>query len=193
MLYKHFIGDKDNGVFIDVGAFDGEQYSNTCRLADKGWRGIMIEPVSGSYDKCVKRHKDNDVEVMNCALGNRRGKGVINVHGVISTISEEAKDRFKTLGWWRGDKTQEIEIETLNAIFDKEGDVDVLDIDVEGYEWEILRGFDIALYKPKMVIIELHDNNLNYDEGDSMKIVRYFDDHGYRVVWKDLTNTIYIL
>src|SRR5262245_29035772 len=33
------------GYFVEVGAFDGESFSNTSFLADQGWSGLYVEPV----------------------------------------------------------------------------------------------------------------------------------------------------
>ena len=37
-LLENFFRGKRGGVFVDVGAYDGETYSNTSCLADLGWR-----------------------------------------------------------------------------------------------------------------------------------------------------------
>ena len=99
-------------------------------------------------------------------------------------------------GIHRGEK-ETVEMKKLDTILTEENvpkKFDVLSIDVEGYEWEVLKNFDIKMWTPKIVIIELHDNNINYDLEwkDCNKIVQYFDKNGYRVVFKDFSNTVYI-
>jgi hypothetical protein len=57
----------NNGFFIEVGANDGIQQSNTLRLEkDLGWKGILIEPSFESYINCIKNRKDS--LVLNIAL-----------------------------------------------------------------------------------------------------------------------------
>ena len=68
-IFLKYFGYPSKGFFVEVGAFDGESFSNTCCLADHGWNGIYIEPVKQHYDACLRRHKDNDVSVVNCAIG----------------------------------------------------------------------------------------------------------------------------
>ena len=68
-------------------------------------------------------------------------------------------------------------------------------IDVEGYEWEVLKNFKIHLWKPTLVVIELHDNVPNYKclEEECNNIVDFFEKHNYKAVYKDNTNTVYKL
>ena len=57
--------------------------------------------------------------------------------------------------------------------------MDYLNIDVEGHEMEVLKGFDIIKYNPRLVSIEIHDkicppiNN---------KIYKYFLERNYKLV-----------
>ena len=44
-LYEVFLTTKLDGVFVEVGAFDGYTFSNTWGLAQRGWRGIYVEPI----------------------------------------------------------------------------------------------------------------------------------------------------
>ena len=66
---------------------------------------------------------------------------------------------------------------------------------MEGYEWNVFRNFDIEKWHPQMVIVELHDQNDDYllIREDCKSIVRYFADHNYKAIYKDSTNTIYML
>src|SRR5258706_14970608 len=45
-LYEQLFGQRADGCFVEVGAFDGETYGNTAGLADLGWTGLYIEPVA---------------------------------------------------------------------------------------------------------------------------------------------------
>lgn len=68
--FTRFFGIPYQGFFVEVGAYDGESYSNTSGLADSGWNGLYIEPVFEYYNKCLIRHKNNSVKVINCAIGS---------------------------------------------------------------------------------------------------------------------------
>ena len=70
-------------------------------------------------------------------------------------------------------------------------------VDVEGNERDVLNSFSINEWKPKMMIIEIEDENQNYQKFPDfiekcknlrMEIISY----GYREIYKDDINTIFI-
>ena len=98
-IYHFFLGYKTDGVFVEFGAFNGQTHSNTSGLADIGWSGLYIEPVNVYYKKCVNRHKDNDVKIVNCAVGDADGDADIYIGGPLSTIREDVLRKFKSMSW----------------------------------------------------------------------------------------------
>src|SRR3982751_5457549 len=81
-LYELFFGRRHDGVFVEIGAFDGYTYSNTSCLADAGWRGCYIEPVPSSADACRQRHAGNPrIEVAQLAIGAAAGQTTLSVGG----------------------------------------------------------------------------------------------------------------
>jgi len=63
-------------------------------------------------------------------------------------------------------------------------EIDVVSIDVEGWEMEVLQGFDIEKYKPKVLIVENLFNDPVYVESFASK--------GYRRWSRNLINDIYV-
>jgi hypothetical protein len=85
------------GFFIEVGAFDGESFSNTSWLADIGWKGMYIEPILEYADRCRSRHSKNNVTVINCAVGAKDGLIKINVGEQLTTASIGTLEAYKIL------------------------------------------------------------------------------------------------
>lgn len=57
------------GSFVDLGAYDGEQYSNTAALADLDWPGICVEAAPDAAAACSARYADRpDVDVIHAAF-----------------------------------------------------------------------------------------------------------------------------
>jgi FkbM family methyltransferase len=200
-IYKLFLGEKTDGFFIEFGAYDGEYVSNTSGLADLGWSGIYIEPIQEYFQKCVDRHKDNKSIVLNFAISDQdTGTVKISKGGPMSSISEKAIERFNEMEWAKGyhqGEFEEVELKSLNSILEENKapiNFDVLSIDVEGYEWSSIKTFDFKKWSPKIVIIELHDSNPNYDFEweDAAKINDVMEKESYRIVYKDLSNTIFV-
>lgn len=202
LIYEQYFGRRTNGTFVEVGAFDGEYASNTSGLADIGWQGVYVEPVPEFGKRCTRRHRDNTgVRVINVAVGDRKGQATIHVGGPLSTASDSMKDNFRKLPWASPcfDKTcsHTVPMTTLEEILTEAGirpGFEVLVVDVEGYEWNVMKVFDIARWSPQMIIIELHDQNDDYwgIREDCKSLVAYFADADYKVIWKDFTNTIYV-
>ena len=55
-LIRNYINIKNiNGIFIELGGFDGITYSNTKLLEDHyGFTGILIEPSPINFNKMIK-------------------------------------------------------------------------------------------------------------------------------------------
>ena len=178
--YLKYFGQKKEGFFIEMGSFDGDSYSNTCFLADLGWDGIYIEPVPEFAKKCENRHQGNKVKILNIGVGDKKEEVSINVSGELSTIDQNTMENFKKMDWAKdiiSTNFLNVKINTLNNILTEykvKKKIDLLVIDVEGYELRVLLGFDIRKWLPKMVIIELHDQNPNYTnlKNDSEEIVK---------------------
>ena len=186
-LYKLFIGYKTDGYFVEFGAYDGEYVSNASGLADLGWGGLYIEPVQEYFQKAVDRHKSNNkVSVVNCAVGESNCKIDISVAGVLSSISKDAVDKFNSMGWSKGfhkghfQVVEQRKLGDILAEYNAPKGFDVLSVDVEGYEWNALENFKLSEWSPKVVIVELHDNNVLYDvEWDNCNaLVEYFEKNG---------------
>ncbi|KKN67206.1 hypothetical protein LCGC14_0463790 [marine sediment metagenome] len=63
----------DSGVFLDIGSYHPEIFSNVRALYERGWKGVCIEPSKNCYPTLAEFYKDTEVEVYNCAIGNKTG------------------------------------------------------------------------------------------------------------------------
>ena len=64
LIIDRYLVRKKKGFYIDIGAGDGNRFSNAKRFYKKGWRGINIEPNPGSYKKLLKkRNKDVNLNI----------------------------------------------------------------------------------------------------------------------------------
>jgi len=200
-IYEQYFHKRTDGCFVEIGAYDGEYASNTSGLADIGWFGYYVEPIPEYSQRCVARHIDNkNVTTSQYAIGAKLGQVDINIGGPLSTIRNEMKTNFESMDWAvdlfvdERVKVQQMTLEEYLVKHNVKLKFELLVIDVEGYEWNVLRNFDITKWQPQMVIIELHDQNDNYllirDECND--IVRYFANNRYKIIYKDFSNTIYV-
>ena len=163
--------------------------------------GLFIEPVSEFHRQCAERHKHNElVRVLPLAVSDTDEVLEISVGGPLSSLSKATIQRFAEMDWssnYHQEQFEMVETRTLNSILEVENvepGFDLLSIDVEGFEFRALSSFDLKKWQPRMVIVELHDNNPNYPHewAEAEILSEKFRNAGYRIVYKDFTNTIFL-
>lgn len=200
--FTKFFGIPYQGFFVEVGAYDGESWSNTSGLADSGWSGLYIEPVFEYYNKCLQRHKNNSVKVINCAIGSIEGQVDCYVGDYLTTLDKEYVKIYSELDWskhikFNKQKTNKIRLDTLLKKYKINPNFDLLVVDVEGSEEDVFSSFDIQYWKPKMIIVELCDVHFSFEKYDhassSHKQLREtILSNSYEQIFVDHINTIFI-
>jgi FkbM family methyltransferase len=161
--------DFKNGFFIECGANDGHNQSNTFHyeyLMD--WKGILIEAIPHLAKTCAYRRMSS--AVYNCALVSFDFEGEtlpIRFAGLKSIAQgikpPEVEEQWVTSGVRNenlpGTFTVDVPARTLTSILDEEKPerIDLFSLDVEGYEPEVLKGLDLDRYRPRYVLIEMHE------------------------------------
>jgi FkbM family methyltransferase len=203
-IYSAAFGELRDGVFVEVGAYDGQFASNTCFLADLGWRGVYVEPIPEFAAACSARHQHNiNVTVVNAAIGKEVGSTELHLAGALSTRNDDFYSAYQDIFWAKSELSRlkvTAPILTLNKLLSDckiPNGFELLVVDVEGGEPDVFEGFDIARWKPKMLIVELEDRH-----PDFIKIERIRDpirrlrthilESGYTEVYIDAINTIFI-
>lgn len=165
-LAWQLLNKKNNGIIVEVGAFDGVHLSNSFSLEQKGWKSINIEPTPEVF-KALEKNRPNSKNI-NCAIvGNVETKEIdfyseeIGVLSGCSYDEEDIKRRYKNRGLdYKPPKQIKVKASTLNLIFKNEKitSIDIISIDVEGFELEVLKGLDLNNYNVGLFIIEANNN-----------------------------------
>jgi len=201
-IYEKHFGFKTDGTFVEVGAFDGVSWSNSFGLAVAGWKGLMLEPQPDYFIQCTQNYENfPNVKVINMCAGNYAGDIELYTGFSLATTKKEMVEIYNNTEWFKGVLKEEnhitSKIDTLNSILDNnniETGFDLLVVDVEGAELSVLEGLDIVKWKPKMAIIEMHEESeLEELKKDNQAINDYFEGNGYSKIFKDETNTIFAL
>lgn len=202
VLLDTHIGYKTDGTFVEVGAFDGVNWSNTYGLAVLGWRGLYVEPQPDRAAECVRNHAAHPgVVVHQGACGPYPGKARLYLGGSTSTIYPDIVDVYRkvpTLAFAGLDRAKSIEVsvwtlDSLLALYGFAPRFDLLVVDTEGSELDVLRGFDLARWQPKMAIVEVHEDlpvpELSWH---ALAVGQYFARGGYRKVHHDQINSVWV-
>jgi FkbM family methyltransferase len=156
--------DKEGGVFVEAGANDGVNFSNTYYLERaRGWTGVLVEGIPDLYRACV-RHRPRS-RVFNCALVAPEDDGAqITMHysNLQSIVAGALPMEHVEAGLLsQQERTYEVQVpgRTLSSVLDEAGvtEVDLLVLDVEGYEPSVLRGLDLDRHAPAFALVEALD------------------------------------
>lgn len=160
----------ENGFFIEVGAHDGIFQSNTLNLEESlGWKGILIEPSLNAYLECIKnRPKSICINLALTSFEQYKKKDFVFGDFNSSPMSSVAANRsgfskFENLKNYLSGITKKklrpVSTAPLQLIIDKIGidKVDFLSLDVEGFEYEVLKGVNFNKCRPKYILIEVRE------------------------------------
>ncbi|MGB0885996.1 MAG: FkbM family methyltransferase [Chitinophagales bacterium] len=183
-FYSQFV--KRGDLVFDVGANEGNR---TDIYLSIGAKVVAVEPQEDCYTKLEKRF-GNKIDLIKKGLGEKEETKTLYISdtNLISSfnaehIEEMKKDRFKGVNW---DKTADIHLTTLDNLIAKYGTPDFCKIDVEGFEFDVLKGLSSPLKslsleyivpENKDVIVNCinHLNSLgkiecNHSYGESMEL-----------------------
>jgi FkbM family methyltransferase len=159
---------KRDGFFLELGAYDGFDISNTYILEKQyGWSGICIEPDPVNFAKLVKER--NCICVQACVDGASREVSYLYngaVGGIIDADTDiKPEDGKPAIELARKDgRLATVKTKTLRQIL-RENDapkvIDFFSFDVEGAETRILRDFDFDEYIFQALVIERASEELN--------------------------------
>jgi FkbM family methyltransferase len=206
-LYENTFGKKDDGLFVEVGAFNGEFVSNTCFLADMGWEGVYLEPNPKWAELCSLRHRKNNVKVLQGAAGNTEGSIDLYDGEAFTTSRHEYRKAYAEFDYSKNSFTENIikayqqrldTILTDNNILPDGKHIDLLVVDVEGAETEVFEGFDnLEQYRPTMMIVELEDLHPQFKDYPEIiernaRLREYILSLDYHPVYQDDINTVFV-
>lgn len=166
MILRKLFFYQSTGFYVDVGAFHPKKSSNTYYFYKKGWRGINIDAMPGSMKLFEKQRKrDINLEIPIGNDGESLNFFVFNDEALNGFENErlKAKDQTKTQN--KLVKVIPMQTASLTSILEKHlpkgQQIDFLDIDVEGGEYNVLMGLDFNKYKPKVILVEVLDTDID--------------------------------
>ena len=153
---------------LDIGAWVG-----TWTMAMNSFCGkvIAFEPDPVHYE-CLVKNCSEDVETHQLAVGNEEK--------MISLSDDDFTQAKRVMG---DGNIPMVTIDSLNL-----DDVDLIKIDVEGYEMEVLKGADQTLKNVEYLMIELNNNSKKYGSSN-LEIEKYLKKMEFEIiikVWPDV-------
>jgi FkbM family methyltransferase len=142
------------GYYVDVGANDPTIDSVTKIFYEQGWSGINVEPLKGLFLK-LKDQRPRDINLW-AGLGEKNGSAVLREYSKMSghsTFDKKQKDSHaKNVKY----VDYKVPIRTLKdtLVEYKPKHVHFMKIDVEGYEYQVIKGNDWTKFRPEVICVE---------------------------------------
>jgi FkbM family methyltransferase len=174
------IGPKRDGYFVEFGATDGVNISNSYFFEKHlGWKGIVAEPARmWHHDIAINRNCHVETQ---CVWSSSGAVLQFSEVAELSTLSDfaeidhHAKTRQKNTKY----DVRTISLDDLLTRYDAPRHIDYLSIDTEGSEFDILNAFDFTRHTFGVITCE-HNHTPARD-----KIYALLSSHGYRRVMED--------
>ena len=210
-----YLAARPDAFFVQLGSHDGQTGDPLFQVIDNtGIRGLLVEPQLDLFNALVKRHGENRRLIFErAALSNSDGSielykadptfwAANELPGeVVSQIASlDANQIRKHVEQFGGKKLAERESEyltsetvpalTLSSLLEKHGisSVDILQVDCEGFDYEILQMVDWTRPTPDIV----HFEHVHLSESDRLAAWSLLEKHGYRLYLSGGINTLAI-
>jgi FkbM family methyltransferase len=166
------------GYFVEVGANDPMLRSQTWHLEASGWTGVLIEPQPDLAER-LRATRSALVFAAACSSPHNAGSKLpLHVAGPLSSLNRKRM---------APGAVPEVSVRTLDSLLE-EADApvsfDFLSVDVEGHELEVLSGFDIGRWKPRLILLEDHVADLSkhrYLCAAGYRLIRRYENNGWYV------------
>lgn len=152
------LGERRGGFFVEFGAADGREISNTWMLEQHlGWRGILAEPARGWHQVLRANRPLARIET-DCVW---RASGEVLPFAETENRDISTLEAFRDADLWAEARARharyEVKTVSLLDLMLRHGapaDPDYLSIDTEGSELDILGAFDFARFPFKVITCE---------------------------------------
>ncbi|MCC5829093.1 MAG: FkbM family methyltransferase [Phycisphaeraceae bacterium] len=182
--------------FVQIGANDGVR-NDPLRywILKYGWSGIFVEPLKPLFDRLRKNYASPTVSAghlffENSAIADENGSREIfkladkhmrteGQHGLASFYTDRALSTFASRDML---DSEIVNCMTLDSLFEKYNvsKIDLLQIDTEGYDFEIIKLIDFNRFCPRIIHFE-HRHLSSREYKACLSLLRGW---GYKVIEK---------
>ncbi|MFO7928855.1 MAG: FkbM family methyltransferase [Candidatus Humimicrobiaceae bacterium] len=155
-FYSQFVSEGD--LCFDIGANLGNR---TKVFLELGATVVAVEPQDNCMRKLLKKYGSNkSVFLVHKALGAMEGKGnlILSNSHTVSSMSKEWIDCvknsdmfFTSTSAFQWNKNVTVPVTTLDKLIEKYGNPAICKIDVEGFEYQVIKGLSRSI---KMISFE---------------------------------------
>lgn len=160
-LNDYYFHNKQNGTFLQVGAYDGISDSITYSYEKQlNWNGVLIEPNKALISK-IKQNRSNKDLILNVGIG---GKDEILQFQVLPSrldsssfvLNDSKKEKLRSIGFNGQSYKELIQVLSYDSIakISNLNKIDIAVIDVQGLQNVVLKSICKSKIKPTFVVVE---------------------------------------
>ncbi len=187
-----FIEEKENGVYIDIGAAFPKHINNTYGLYEMGWRGLLIEPCPVFYCM-IDQYRPEDILYKGAVLDREGTVDIVSKGHYAVNKDAWIYESHKKRAIEEGHPVLEFTVPctTLPKLLEKLNrpelwTPDFVSIDIDGSEGAVLSTLDFKVFKPKLILIEVQLRG----EDQRPKWTNDLDKY-YKEVWSNGSDVFY--
>lgn len=171
-------GADRGGLFVDVGANFGWYSMVFSKCAGRNGKVIAIEPDSKNFELLARNIRDNGLSnlvALNVGVGAERTQATLSALDASNPGAHSVRPVAAAL------ESTLIEIHRLDELLsDHPGAIEVLKVDIEGYEIEALQGATETLGRTRRVLIEYSPRFLRACGHEPQELLELLRSHGFR-------------
>ena len=162
---------KRNGVFVDVGGYDGATNSNSLFFeVFRGWDGVVVEALP---DNCARARAVRRCACVEAVVSGDQGEhaflsveeGYLQMSGRVDTYDPGILERLRANPRHRESVTMRPSRTLPDILSELEiSHIDYLSLDIEGSELEVLRSFPFDRFSVLALSIENHSGTQEIHE-----------------------------
>ena len=167
------------GTFIDIGANIGVHSLTAAQLVGERGKVISFEPFSINYDRLIRNislNNCNNIQTEKKALSSKTGVLEISYDSNSSNLGSVSIFSESNAG------TESIKSIKLDDYLSKQNltGIEIIKIDIEGAEYEALKGMTetLSTFSP-LILIEIDENILNRTQHNNEAVINLLKQFGY--------------
>jgi FkbM family methyltransferase len=159
IVLQRFFDGKQDGFYVEIGCHHPFRFSNTYLFYKLRWSGICVDPLPGTK-RLFNRWRPRDIVIETGVASERTtltywmfNEPALNTFDAKLAAERDATQRYKIV------QKQDVAVDRLDSILERhlpspDQRIDFLTIDVEGFDFEVIRSNDWQRYRPSAVVVE---------------------------------------
>jgi FkbM family methyltransferase len=183
-VVAHELAINPRMTFLQIGAFDGVGEDDLRELvAAHNLRGVLVEPQPEAFARLQHTYRNQpQVTLLQAAIAETEGTRDLFCHRTHASMAASFdRNHLKKHGISDHDIVpQPVPCHTVASALRVAGldDVDMIQIDAEGYDWPIMRSIDFTRIRPRILRFEYR----HMSDGDADECISHLARHGYRFI-----------